>query len=117
MAKDKKEHLSPVLPNKANSTSYPANSDWIFDGKCRCGISVACSRCINIYEQGKSDGIKEESHRHSGVRREWFIRGHNDGVKQCKKEALVLMQKALGNCYCGKYAKCPVVEKIKRLSK
>jgi len=39
------------------------------------------------------------------------------GYEQCKKEAFVLMQKALGNCYCGKYAKCPVVEKIKRLSK
>jgi len=39
------------------------------------------------------------------------------GYEQGKKEAFVLMQKALGNCYCGKYAKCPVVEKIKELSK
>jgi hypothetical protein len=39
------------------------------------------------------------------------------GYEQGNKKAFVLMQKALGNCYCGKYAKCPVVEKIKELSK
>ena len=37
--------------------------------------------------------------------------------EQGKKEAFLLMQKALGNCYCGKYTKCIVVEKIRELSK
>ena len=37
---------------KAKSSNYV---DWVFDGKCKCGVSVACPRCINIYEQGKKD--------------------------------------------------------------
>jgi hypothetical protein len=46
-----------------------------------------------------------------------YIKNADYWFEQGKKEAFLLMQKALGNCYCGKYAKCPVVEKIKRLSK
>jgi len=41
----------------------------------------------------------------------------NKAYEQGKKEAFLLMQKALGNCYCGKYTKCIVVEKIRELSK
>jgi len=40
------------------------------------------------YEQGKKDGIKEESNRHSGVRREWYKRGHDDGDKTGTKRTL-----------------------------
>jgi len=45
-----------------------------------------CEWLEKIYEQGKKDGIKEESDRHSGVRREWYKRGHDVGYGQGKKD-------------------------------
>jgi len=60
------------------------------------------------YEQGKKDGIKEESDRHSGVRREWYKRGHDVGYEQGKKEAYTEIRQ---DCE-QKYTTCPLYAKI-----
>lgn len=51
----KKANLRESLLLRSQFSYY---RNWIFDGKCKCGFSVACPRCIQIYEQGKKDADK-----------------------------------------------------------
>ena len=102
-AKSAKEELEVLnsfyekeLGSRIKKVVNPIAYDWLIRSLSKITRASYMEGLEDGIEQGKKDGIKEESDRHSGVRREWYKRGHDVGYGQGKVDGI----KDMHDLYC-----------------